>query len=74
MADNIEYTTPLESWRLFLVSKLDRHLDSDLAICGETQEIYVQRCVADRVELDFARQYAMGFAFEVDIDQADEET
>src|SRR5690606_9278107 len=68
VANHVEHAALLEAGAGFLVGEHDRHCDLDLRILGETQEIDMDRTVADRMERNILGQGADLLATDVDHD------
>ena len=59
VADDVEHAAALDAGRRFLVGEHDRHVDVDLAMFADAQEIDVDRAARHRVELDVLGERAM---------------
>ena len=73
VAHHVEQTAALEALALLFADEADRHVDVDLGIGADPQEVDVQRVVGDRVELQIAGQDAVGLAADLEVDQGREE-
>ena len=64
--DDVENAAALEAGRGFLVIETHRHVDRDLGVLADAQEVDVDRPARNRVEVDRLGQRAVRLAGDVD--------
>ena len=74
MADDVQHAATLQTRRLLFVDEVDRHLDLDLHVLRDAQEVDMDGAVGHRMLLQLARQDAMRLAVDGDFIQVGEET
>ncbi len=60
--DDVEHAAALQARRSFFIVEADRHVDVDLAVLADAQEIDMDRAAGDRVELHCLGQGAVRLA------------